>query len=783
MSQPFQLPEFYIPHPARLNPHLTGARVHTSEWAHAMGMIDGTIWTQKDLDNHDYGLMCAYTHPDCDAKELDLVTDWYVWVFFFDDHFLHQFKRTRDHAGSRAYLERLRQFMPIDLSDPVPEPSNPVEKGLDDLWRRSTPGTGRDWRRRFHVVTRHLLEESTWELNNIDRGRVANPIEYIEERRKVGGAPWSACIVEHAAGVEVPAELAETRPLMVLRDTFSDAIHLRNDLFSYQREVEQEGEFSNGVLVVQRFFNVDPPKAAEIVNDLLTSRLQQFENTALVELPLLYASMGTTPDAQHKVFRYIKGLQDWQSGGHEWHMRSSRYMNKLDPSAPECSSPIFHTLAGPEKLARSADAGLAAGMISGLTAALGQLAGPTGLGTAANRIRLTPRTLGLQRMRNHSHVLFEAVGPTDLPDFYMPYKSQVNRNLATAKQYCIDWCRAMGFYLPVPFVPGGAIWTAEKVEAYDFAECSARLEPECDADALNLSTAWLAWGTYGDDLYPLLFTNTRNLAAAKLQNDRLRLFMPLDCVSMPLPLNPFERATADLWVRTAAPMSMADRENFRRGNELMIDSWLVELLNQAQHRVPDPVDYVEMRRATFGSDLTMNLARITKGRELPQAVFASRALQAMELAAQDYCTFLNDIFSYQKEIEFEGEVNNIVLVLQKFLDVEKEQAVQYANDLMTSRMQQFEHVLATDVPLLIEELGLDPGARAALEVYIQSLKHWMVGILEWHQITRRYAEWFLRGHAVAPSSLLGNGASGLAAATRRALSARTDAPGGVHGLG
>jgi germacradienol/geosmin synthase len=151
--------------------------------------------------------------------------------------------------------------------------------------------------------------------------------------------------------------------------------------------------------------------------------------------------------------------------------------------------------------------------------------------------------------------------------------------------------------------------------------------------------------------------------------------MPLDLVSMPPPTNPLERSTADLWVRTAGPMSLEDRKNFRLGNEKMIDSWLVELLNQSQHRVPDPVDYVEMRRSTFGSDLTMNLARITKGRDLPAAVFESRALQALELAAQDYCCFLNDIFSYQKEIEFEGEVNNIVLVLQKFLDVGKDEAL------------------------------------------------------------------------------------------------------------
>ena len=775
MSQPFQLPEFYIPHPARLSPHLEGARAHTREWAREMGMIDGSIWTEKDLEDHDYGLMCAYTHPDCDQAELDLITDWYVWVFFFDDHFLAQYKRTRDHEGSRAYLDRLRLFMPVDLSAAVPEPKNPVEKGLDDLWRRSTPGSGRDWRERFHVVTRHLLEESTWELNNIDRGRVSNPIEYIEERRKVGGAPWSACLVEHAAGVEIPPELAGTRPLTVLRDTFSDAIHLRNDLFSYQREVEQEGEHSNGVLVVQRFFGCDVPKAAEIVNDLLTSRLQQFENTALVELPLLYASMGTGPEKQRAVFKYIKGLQDWQSGGHEWHMRSSRYMNKVDPAAPECSSPIFKALARVETQVRAGET--LAGEVS---AALRPILGPTGLGTAASQVRVTPRTLGMQRLRGFSHVLFTPVGPTELPKFYMPYTARVNQHLARSKQYCVDWCRAMGYYLPVPFVPGGAIWTAEKVAAYDFAECAARLEPDCSGEALDLASAWLCWGTYGDDLYPLLFTNTRNLAAAKLQNDRLRLFMPLDLASMPTPTNPLERSTADLWVRTAGPMSLEDRKNFRLGNEKMIDSWLVELLNQSQHRVPDPVDYVEMRRSTFGSDLTMNLARITKGRDLPAAVFESRALQALELAAQDYCCFMNDIFSYQKEIEFEGEVNNIVLVLQKFLDVGKDEALVHANNLMTSRMQQFQHVMAEDLPLLIRDLEITGAARTALDTYVLSLQDWMAGILAWHRITRRYDEDFLRSHSTSPSMVVGGLAGPTGLGTQAARIARGPAPAARH---
>ena len=43
------------------------------------------------------------------------------------------------------------------------------------------------------------------------------------------------------------------------------------------------------------------------------------------------------------------------------------------------------------------------------------------------------------------------------------------------------------------------------------------------------------------------------------------------------------------------------RRQFRTAVEDMTSSWLWELANQAQHRVPDPVDYIEMRRHTFGS--------------------------------------------------------------------------------------------------------------------------------------------------------------------------------------
>jgi germacradienol/geosmin synthase len=70
------------------------------------------------------------------------------------------------------------------------------------------------------------------ELSNISGNRIPNPIEYVEVRRKVGGDPWSTDLVEHTVFVEIPARIADTRPMRVLKDTFADGVHLRNDLFS-----------------------------------------------------------------------------------------------------------------------------------------------------------------------------------------------------------------------------------------------------------------------------------------------------------------------------------------------------------------------------------------------------------------------------------------------------------------------------------------------------------------------------------------------------------------------
>ncbi|WP_433591362.1 terpene synthase family protein [Nocardia sp. CA-145437] len=689
--KPFTLPDFYSPHPARLNPHHDYARVHAAAWAERLGMlgepgVDGKpIWDAEKLERMGYALLCAYTHPDCDAETLTLLTEWYIWVFYFDDWFLDAYKRTGNRAEATRYLARLEEFM-AEPGCPAPEPENASEAGLADCWARTVPVMSEDWRRRMRRSTHNLMVESLWELDNIARDRVANPVEYIEMRRRVGGAPWSAALVEFACGAEVPGRFAEERPLRVLCETFSDAVHLRNDLFSYEREVRVEGENANMVLVLERFLGLPTQAAAELTNDVLTSRLKQFEHTALAEVPPLFTERAATPEEQLAVTRYTLGLQDWQSGGHEWHLRSSRYMNS------------------------------------------GVDRGPTGLGTAGARLRP-----GLRVQLNQHVPPPRVAGPLPVNGLEMPYVVGVNPHVELARADVAEWAASVGLLDP------RVGWTAESLADADFPALLAMADPEADAETLKLRSRWCTWGSYADDL------GTRVFRADPVSGrDQLRR-LPLQLSeSAPAPSSPLEFGLAALWRETSAVCDDSGRNRLRAALIELVDGWITVLENETRNRLPDPVDYLELRRITSGGPLFGALDALHSPGVVSDPAVADLAdsgiVRQLQHSAQDYTGLVNDLYSYQREIEYDHELHNLVYLTQSFLGCSRERASAIVVDLANERLRQFELVVRDQLPGFMADHQLSEEVRAALLTHVDRLRDHMAGNLHWHIRTGRYSE-------------------------------------------
>ncbi|MFC7648922.1 hypothetical protein ACFQX6_57185 [Streptosporangium lutulentum] len=163
------------------------------------------------------------------------------------------------------------------------------------------------------------------------------------------------------------------------------------------------------------------------------------------------------------------------------------------------------------------------------------LGGPTGLGTSAARVRLAPGVTGPGGVRSFTHVPYEQVGPVPLPEFHMPFPARMNPRVDTARRNTAKWVREMGMFEPLPGFPGLVIWNEHKLDSYDFAVCAGALDPDAPGPQLDLSTCWLAWGTYADDYFPVVFGPRRDMIGAKAQNGRLSAFMPLDLGATPPP--------------------------------------------------------------------------------------------------------------------------------------------------------------------------------------------------------------------------------------------------------
>jgi germacradienol/geosmin synthase len=212
----------------------------------------------------------------------------------------------------------------------------------------------------------------------------------------------------------------------------------------------------------------------------------------------------------------------------------------------------------------------------------------------------------------------------------------------------------------------------------------------------------------------------------------------------------------------------------------MLDSWVWELVNHIENRIPDPVDYIEMRRQTFGAEFGMSLAQLSVDADIPAELWRTRTIRALINSAADGIALINDIVSYRKEVEVEGELNNCVLVVRQFLDCPEQQAIDIVRDISAARIKQFEYVRAKELPTLLDQFKLSARAREAVLKYVESIQNWIAGVAHWHFVCPRYINLRVHPHPTAggtfPSAPLGFGSAGARIHPQRVTAPSETAP-------
>jgi geranylgeranyl diphosphate synthase type I len=322
-----------------------------------------------------------------------------------------------------------------------------------------------------------------------------------------------------------------------------------------------------------------------------------------------------------------------------------------------------------------------------------------------------------------------------LPEFRIDRVARLNPQLETARAHTLAWARQMGLVDPNADVRP---WTEAQLAANDFGLLCSHKFPDAPVNELNTISDWYTALFYLDDYLVEAFTRNGDIAHAKAYLAKIPHFLPIDIdQDTPTPTSPTERALADLWFRTVPTMSREWRYRIRAGVEELLAGHLQELRHSTTRHAADPGEYLETKRKISGVRIAACLAEFARGQELPPMVAEDPTMLALVNAVNDSAVLLNDIFSYEREVDA-GETANMVLVLQKYLGCRPQQAVEAANDMLTARIRRFEHIADVDIPEMCGEHHLTPEERGTVFDLVDNMRDWLPGYLEWHKHAARY---------------------------------------------
>ncbi|WP_324192478.1 terpene synthase family protein [Nocardia transvalensis] len=323
------MPEIFAPFPFRINPHAEQTRAHLDEWTRRIGLVHREA-ARKRFEKADFGWFAAVVYPTADAAHLDLMSDWFAWLFLVDDQ-LDDGKvgRSPEHVGT--VVSRMRSVLesPDFGAAAAADPDAPVAvSSLADLWQRTAADATPAWRRRY---IRHLDEclttAATWEARNRIEGIVPDEETYIEKRRHTGAIYVCMDLIDIVERIDVPENVYASPQFAAALDAACNVVCWTNDVYSLEKE-RSLGEVHNLVLVVEHHRGLGTDEALERVCAAISAQTRLF-------LDLERELLATFPEHAGVLDPYLAGMRTWMRGNLDWSSRSKRYRAVADGVLPE----------------------------------------------------------------------------------------------------------------------------------------------------------------------------------------------------------------------------------------------------------------------------------------------------------------------------------------------------------------------------------------------------------------------------------------------------------------
>jgi len=170
-------------------------------------------------------------------------------------------------------------------------------------------------------------------------------------------------------------------------------------------------------------------------------------------------------------------------------------------------------------------------------------------------------------------------------------------------------------------------------------------------------------------------------------------------------------------------------DQFVEGFDLYMKSMIQEAEDRETKRVRPVMDYLQLRRETFGAQATISLLGF--GLELPEEVLSHPVMQSMTLAAMDLLCITNDMHSYVVEVARGIAFHNIVTSIMEEHQVDVPTAMEWLENFGKYRVDTFLRG--------VEELpSWGPEIDVNVQKYIKDIGYLVRGADAWSYESERY---------------------------------------------
>ncbi|AYF74782.1 hypothetical protein D7D52_13935 [Nocardia yunnanensis] len=277
----------------------------------------------------------------------------------------------------------------------------------------------------------------------------------------------------------------------------------------------------------------------------------------------------------------------------------------------------------------------------------------------------------------------------------------------------------------------------ERLAGTHLGELVARTYPFVREDRLDTLVGWFTWAFVIDDWYDgpagAALGDHRDMVA------RVLAALPVDGRAGGRRSGALFRQLARVWTGLAQPQSLPWRLRFVDSMAAFMESFAYEAANRRAATTPGVASYAQLRRQSGGITPCLHLLEYAAGLEVPGVIRRSDPFQRMFNCAADVVVWVNDVVSLRKELAI-GEVSNGVLALAAERSCGLPEAVTAAYGRVADLIGEFHCAEAELTELCADWRGLTDRDQRAVRLYVDGMKYWMRGNLDWSRHSERYRQ-------------------------------------------